>query len=96
LCSLVKDLLVDFSCIYQLRYPNNNCYIRPHHMFHETHAWKIIKNYELLRGGVSLRHVFGSEPLKGTFEMIHDSFLKWSSRDNFRAYLLEAQHQAAR
>ncbi|KAH9825145.1 hypothetical protein DFH28DRAFT_17529 [Melampsora americana] len=45
LCYLVDILLQDFNSIYYLKYPANNCYIRPHHMFNENHAVVIKTSY---------------------------------------------------
>lgn len=96
LCSLAEDLSVSFLALYNETFPNNNCYVRPHHMLTEVSTWKIIKNFALLRSGVSLRAIFGSEPITGTFKIIQDCLNRWASKDNFRLYLVEAADRVAK
>ncbi|KAH9823039.1 hypothetical protein DFH28DRAFT_1118395 [Melampsora americana] len=94
--SLAEELSLSFLELYTKTYPENNCYVRPHHMLSEIHIWKMIKNFELLRNGVSLREIFGSEPIKGTFQLIHHCLGRWASRDDFRIYLDKAKARAAK
>ncbi|KAH9807658.1 hypothetical protein DFH28DRAFT_866149, partial [Melampsora americana] len=87
LVSLGNELQQSFLSLYETTYPAGNCYVGPQHMFTDVHVWKIIKNYQLLRNGASLRLIFGSEPIKGTFKLILENLELWSRRDDFGIYL---------
>ncbi|KAH9809151.1 P-loop containing nucleoside triphosphate hydrolase protein [Melampsora americana] len=65
--SLAEELSLSFLDLYTKTYPENNCYVRPHHMMTEIHIWKMIKNFELLHNGVSLRKTFGKTTFVSTW-----------------------------
>ncbi|KAH9822511.1 hypothetical protein DFH28DRAFT_922805 [Melampsora americana] len=94
LVSLGNELQQSFLSLYETTYPAGNCYVGPQHMFTDVHVWKIIKNYQLLQNGTSLRLIFGSEPIKGTFQLILENLELWSRRDDFGIYLRETQSRA--
>lgn len=57
--------------------------MKPEVYFSRENAWLIVKNYQLVLGGLCLRKLLGSQAIPGTFEMFHNVIQLWLNSDAY-------------
>lgn len=85
---LASSLINGFEKLFY-RYHLHESDLIPSDLFTPEHAWQMVKNYTGILEGKHLRGIMGSQPVEGTFDMIHHSIIVWKTSEHYLEHLEE-------
>lgn len=95
LIELAGSLIEGFDTLFHEQHHHSSMLI-PFDLFTYEHAWQIVKNFAEILECRHLRGIMGSEPLKGTFDMIIGCIKAWNDSDHYTLHLEEVEKENQR
>lgn len=92
---LLKDLASRIIHVFKSLVLRGNVDVELEDLLTDKQTWLLCRNHDsLANGSLDFRSIFGSEPIRGTFSLLLETFAEWKTSPGFLAHteaLLDAQ-----